>query len=83
MTARLLDGKRVAQDIRDEVKENAKPLITKGVIPGLAAVLVGDDAASKIYVGSKTKASAEAGLYSEAVLLPEATTREELSEKLD
>lgn len=83
MTARLLDGKRVAQDIRDEVKENAKPLIAKGVTPGLAAVLVGADAASKLYVGSKTKASAEAGLYSEAVLLPEATTREELSEKLD
>ena len=40
MTARLLDGKRVAQEIREEVKENAKPLIAKGVVPGLAAVLV-------------------------------------------
>ena len=83
VTARLLDGKRVAHDIRDEVKENAKPLIAQGVIPGLAAVCVGSDPASKLYVGSKTKASVEAGLYSEAVLLPDATTREELSEKLD
>ena len=83
MTARLLDGKRVAQEIRDEVKENAKPLIAKGVVPGLAAVLVGADPASKLYVGSKTKASAEAGLHSEAVMLPDATTREELGAKLD
>lgn len=83
MTARLLDGKRVAQEIRAEVKENAKPLIAKGVVPGLAAVLVGDDAASKLYVGSKTKASDEAGLHSEAIILPPSTTRDELGAKLD
>lgn len=83
MTARILDGKRVAQEIRDEVKENAKPLIANGVVPGLAAVLVGDDPASKLYVGSKTKASEEAGLYSEAVILPPETSREELDAKLD
>lgn len=83
MTARLLDGKRVAQEIREEVKDNAKPLIAKGVVPGLAAVLVGDDAASKLYVGSKTKASEEAGLHSEAIILPADTTREDLGAKLD
>ncbi len=83
MTARILDGKRVAQEIRDEIKENAKPLVAKGVVPGLAAVLVGEDAASKLYVGSKTKASVEAGLFSEAIVLPLETTREELGVKLD
>lgn len=83
MTARILDGKRVAQEIRDEVKENAKPLIAQGVVPGLAAVLVGNDAASKLYVGSKTKASAEAGLHSETVILPAECTPAELGAKLD
>ncbi len=83
MTARLLDGKRVAQEIRDEVKEDAKPLVEKGVTPGLAAVLVGANPASEIYVNSKTKACQEAGLFSEAVLLPTETTREELAAALD
>jgi methylenetetrahydrofolate dehydrogenase (NADP+)/methenyltetrahydrofolate cyclohydrolase len=83
MSARILDGKRVAQAIRDEVKEQAKPLIASGVVPGLAAVLVGDDPASKLYVGSKTKACAEAGLFSETIVLARETTREELGDKLD
>jgi methylenetetrahydrofolate dehydrogenase (NADP+)/methenyltetrahydrofolate cyclohydrolase len=83
LTARILDGKQVAQRIRDEVRERAKPLVARGIVPGLAAVLVGDDPASKIYVGSKTKACAEAGLFSEGVILPPSTTREELSAKLD
>ena len=83
MTATRLDGKRVAQEIRDEVKENAKPLIAKGVTPGLAAVLVGDNPASRLYVNSKVKACAEAGLFSEAVVLPAETTKEGLGAKLD
>ncbi|HSF16744.1 MAG TPA: bifunctional methylenetetrahydrofolate dehydrogenase/methenyltetrahydrofolate cyclohydrolase FolD [Vicinamibacteria bacterium] len=83
MTAKILDGKRVAEDIRAEVKENARPLVQRGVVPGLAAVLVGDDPASRLYVASKVKASQEAGLYSESVVLPATTTREELTGKLD
>jgi methylenetetrahydrofolate dehydrogenase (NADP+)/methenyltetrahydrofolate cyclohydrolase len=83
VTARILDGKRVAQEIRNEVKERAKPLIARGVVPGLAAVLVGDDPASKIYVRSKTRACEEAGLFSEGVLLAGSTRREELRSKLD
>ena len=83
MTAKILDGKRVAQEIRNEVKERAKPLIARGVVPGLAAVLVGDDPASQLYVRSKTKACEEAGLFSEGVLLPGSTSREELRSKLD
>jgi methylenetetrahydrofolate dehydrogenase (NADP+) / methenyltetrahydrofolate cyclohydrolase len=83
VTARILDGKRVALEIRAEVKEKAKPLLARGVVPGLAAVLVGDDPASKLYVRSKTKACDEAGLYSEGIILPSDTTRERLGEKLD
>jgi methylenetetrahydrofolate dehydrogenase (NADP+)/methenyltetrahydrofolate cyclohydrolase len=83
LTAKILDGKRVAQEIRNEVKERARPWIARGVVPGLAAVLVGDDPASKLYVRSKTKACEEAGLFSEGVLLPGTTSREELESKLD
>ncbi|HJS73816.1 MAG TPA: tetrahydrofolate dehydrogenase/cyclohydrolase catalytic domain-containing protein, partial [Vicinamibacteria bacterium] len=83
MTAKILDGKRVAQEIRNEVKERAKPLIARGVVPGLAAVLVGEDPASQLYVRSKTRACDEAGLFSEGVLLPGRTTRDELRAKLD
>ncbi len=83
MTARILDGKRVAREIRNEVKERAKPLIARGVVPGLAAVLVGDDPASQLYVRSKTKACEEAGLFSEGVILPSSTSREQLRAKLD
>lgn len=82
MTARLLDGKRVAREIREEVKQEALLLKRAGILPGLAAVLVGDDPASKLYVGSKTKASDEAGIHSEAIILPSQTTKEELTSKL-
>jgi len=78
-----LDGKRVALEIREEVKENAKPWVERGIVPGLAAVLVGEDPASRLYVNSKTKATEEAGLFSEALVLPKETTREELGVKLD
>ena len=50
MTAKVLDGKRVAQEIRDEVKEKAAVLAKEGIVPGLAAVLVGEDPASQLYV---------------------------------
>lgn len=83
MTARFLDGKRVAQEIRAEVKARAAPLVERGIVPGLAAVLVGGDPASKLYVSSKQKACEEAGMRSEGVFLPPSTTREELGEKLD
>jgi methylenetetrahydrofolate dehydrogenase (NADP+)/methenyltetrahydrofolate cyclohydrolase len=83
MTARILDGKRVAQEIREEVKEEAKPLVARGIVPCLAAVLVGEDPASKLYVQSKTRACEEAGLASVSVVLPARTSREELEGKLD
>lgn len=83
MSARILDGKKVAADIRNEVKEEASSLVSRGVVPGLAAVLVGNDPASQVYVRSKTKACEEAGLFGEAVTMSEQTSREELMTKLE
>ena len=70
MTARILDGRAVAAQIRSEVSERVKALADHGVTPGLAAVLVGDDQASRIYVGAKHKACADVGIHSEQVNLP-------------
>ncbi len=78
MTARILDGKATSAQIRTEVAERVQALSGKGIIPGLAAVLVGDDAASRIYVGQKHKASADVGIRSEQVDLPAYVTEHEL-----
>ena len=78
MTARILDGKATSAQIRSEVAERVQALAGKGIIPGLAAVLVGDDAASRIYVGQKHKASADVGIRSEQVDLPAYVTEHEL-----
>lgn len=78
MTARILDGKAVSAEIRSEVAERVKALAGRGVVPGLAAVLVGDDEPSKIYVGGKQKASAEVGIHSERLDLPGDISQEDL-----
>jgi methylenetetrahydrofolate dehydrogenase (NADP+)/methenyltetrahydrofolate cyclohydrolase len=62
MTARIIDGKRIAAEIRGEVAGEVDDLGGKGVTPGLATVLVGEDPASAIYVGGKQKASREVGI---------------------
>ncbi len=78
MTARTLDGRAVAAQIRSEVAERVRALSERGVTPGLAAVLVGDDQASRIYVGAKHKACADVGIRSEQVDLPSYVTEGEL-----
>ncbi len=78
MTARILDGKTTSAQIRSEVAERVQALSDKGIIPGLAAVLVGDDPASRIYVGQKHKASADVGIRSEQVDIPAYVTEHEL-----
>jgi methylenetetrahydrofolate dehydrogenase (NADP+)/methenyltetrahydrofolate cyclohydrolase len=80
MTPRILDGKATADAILAELKEKAGRLAASGGRPpGLAAVLVGDNPASKVYVGSKVRACANLGFYSERVERPaSATTREVL-----
>ncbi len=61
MTARILDGKAIAQVVRHEVRGRVAELAARGVTPGLAVVLVGDDPASHVYVKGKHKAAAEVG----------------------
>src|SRR5712691_3609468 len=78
VTARILDGRAVAAQIRSEVTERVQALQERGIIPGLAAVLVGDDQASRIYVGAKHKACADVGIRSEQVDLPSYVTEGEL-----
>lgn len=70
MTATVIDGAAIAADIRGEVAERVAKLAARGVTPGLAAVLVGDDEPSRIYVAAKERACAEVGIRSERHELP-------------
>jgi len=78
MTARIIDGKAIAEDIRAEVKEAATKLRAQGVVPGLATVLVGEDPASHKYVSMKRKSCAEAGIESYHHELSKDATQEEV-----
>lgn len=78
MSARIIDGKALASEIRGEVAEQVRALAARGVTPGLAAVLVGDDPASNVYVAAKQKASAEVGIHSERHDLPAEIREDEL-----
>lgn len=83
MSANIIDGKAIAAQVRADVATRVKVLQDQGIKPGLAAVLVGDDPASHIYVGSKQKACAEVGLYSERVELPAGSTQAEVLAEID
>ncbi len=75
----IIDGSKIAQDIRGEVREETAVLKEKtGIIPGLAVVLVGEDPASQIYVGRKAKACAEVGFLSREYRLPADTSEAKL-----
>lgn len=76
--ARIIDGKALAQKIKDNISEEVSELKNKGIIPGLAVILVGDDPASKVYVNNKKKACAQVGIYSEEYLLPADTDEKTL-----
>ena len=79
MTATVIDGKQMAEEIRGEVAEETRALRERlGITPGLAAVLVGGDPASAVYVRNKRRACDEADMVSETIQLPEETTQEEL-----
>jgi methylenetetrahydrofolate dehydrogenase (NADP+)/methenyltetrahydrofolate cyclohydrolase len=83
VSARLLDGVAIGREIRAEVAERVAALAATGRTPGLAVVLVGEDAASQVYVRSKGRACAEAGMHSETVRLPATTTEAELLAVID
>jgi methylenetetrahydrofolate dehydrogenase (NADP+)/methenyltetrahydrofolate cyclohydrolase len=76
--ANLIDGRAIAAQIQGELTQRVAALKTRGVQPGLAFVRVGEDPASKVYVGRKEKACAELGIFSETHVLPEATSQPEL-----
>jgi len=74
MSALLLDGTKIAAEIKTEVGAEAKALINAGVRPGLAAVLVGNDPASEVYVRSKVRACEALGFFSEHIVRPDTLT---------
>ncbi|HVM36477.1 MAG TPA: bifunctional 5,10-methylenetetrahydrofolate dehydrogenase/5,10-methenyltetrahydrofolate cyclohydrolase [Actinomycetota bacterium] len=82
MAAEIIDGKRIAAEVRAEVAVAARTLGARGVTPGLATVLVGDDPASKVYVSSKQKACAEVGIAVMDHPLPASTPQEDVLELL-
>jgi len=77
-TARVLNGTKIANEIKAEVAAEVAALAAEGIRPGLAAVLVGDVPASQIYVRSKVKTCAELGLFSELITPPDTVTTEEM-----
>lgn len=78
MPAKIISGKDIARTIRDELNEQVAELAREGLVPGLATVLAGDDPASRLYVGMKNRAAAEAGIHSRQVTLSAEATEEEL-----
>lgn len=83
MTAKLILGKEVSEEIYGELRERIAALKARGVTPGLAVVLVGDDPASQVYVRKKGEMCEELGMRSLTVRMPAETTQEELLAKVE
>jgi len=83
LPAELIDGRAIAKKVRDEVAVRAKALTRKGIKPGLAVVLVGEDPASVVYTSSKAKAAEEAGMFSLNIKLPADTSQADLIRRID
>lgn len=83
MTAQLIDGKTIAQQVRAEWKVRADVLKARGVTPGMAVIIIGNDPASKVYVANKVKACAELGLYSVHRELPANVTEAQLLSEVE
>jgi methylenetetrahydrofolate dehydrogenase (NADP+)/methenyltetrahydrofolate cyclohydrolase len=83
VTARILDGNKIRDEIKAELADQIRDLKQSGITPGLAAVLVGENPASQLYVRSKVKTCESLGLYSEKIELPADTTQPQLLELID
>ncbi|MBB6216630.1 methylenetetrahydrofolate dehydrogenase (NADP+)/methenyltetrahydrofolate cyclohydrolase [Anaerosolibacter carboniphilus] len=84
MTAKVLDGKKFAKEIKENLAKEIKELYdSKGIVPGLAVVLAGDDDASQVYVDMKEKACASIGMYSKSFRLPSTVAQSELLDIID
>lgn len=78
MSARILDGKAISEQVRAELRQRAADLSARGIQPGLGVLLVGDNPASRSYVSAKEKACADIGLYSTEIHLPATVSRAEI-----
>ena len=83
MPAMILDGRKISAEIREELKVEAKRLKERGIIPGLAGILVGEDPGSVTYVGLKSKACEEIGIKELMCRLPETVTESELFRNIE
>lgn len=83
MSAQILDGKAMSATLREEIAQRVAALKEKGVTPGLAVILVGDDPASQIYVKNKGIGCQQTGMHSETVRMPEETTQEALEKEIE
>jgi methylenetetrahydrofolate dehydrogenase (NADP+)/methenyltetrahydrofolate cyclohydrolase len=83
MSAKIIDGKQIAADMREELRQEVSRLREQGVTPGLGVILVGDDPASRSYITAKERACAEIGIYSDDNRLPEDTTQAALLELVE
>ncbi len=82
--AKLISGTRISQDIKNEITEEVKEMKrTKGIVPGLTAILVGDNPASKIYVGSKQRGCEQVGFKSESIKMDESVSTEDVLKEID
>jgi len=78
MTAQIIDGNKIAEALRAELKEEVAKLKQQGIVPGLGVILVGEDPASKSYVTAKERTCEEIGIYSDDNRLPAETSQQEL-----
>lgn len=83
MAAQLLDGKTMSNELREKLALRVDNLKARGVTPGLAVILVGEDPASQIYVKNKGLGCAQVGMHSVTIRLPETTTQQELETQID
>ena len=83
MTAKIIDGKEIARQVRADWKVRVDQLQKAGVQPGLAVIMVGENAASKVYVRNKVKACQDIGIHSEEILLPANATQEKVLSAID
>ena len=82
--AKLIDGKKIAAEVREDIRARAAEFTEKtGIVPGLAVIIVGEDPASKVYVRNKKKACVEAGFHSEVIEMPADTKMPELLSKIE
>ena len=80
--AKIIDGKKISAEIRQEIAQDVRRMKEAGIVPGLAVIIVGEDPASQIYVRNKGRACEEVGIHSEIIRLPEQTVQQALLSRI-